>query len=48
MDIETCEHPACSCAVTNGAKFCSKHCEAAAKNVAKHDTCECGHKDCTD
>jgi hypothetical protein len=48
MEIETCAHPACSCAVTGGARFCSKHCEVASKDVAKHDTCECGHKDCTD
>jgi hypothetical protein len=48
MEIDTCAHPACSCAVTGGAQFCSKHCEVASKDVAKHDTCECGHKDCTD
>jgi hypothetical protein len=47
MEIETCAHPACSCAVTD-ARFCSKHCEVASKDVAKHDTCECGHEDCTD
>jgi hypothetical protein len=44
MDVETCAHPACSCAVTGGAEFC----RAASKDVATHDTCECGHKDCTD
>jgi hypothetical protein len=47
MDVETCAHPACSCAVTDE-KFCSKHCEQASKDVAKHDTCDCGHADCTD
>jgi len=48
MDIETCAHPACSCSVTNGEEFCSAHCKAASKDVEAHDTCDCGHKDCTD
>jgi hypothetical protein len=35
MDVETCPHPACSCAVSDS-RFCSKHCEQASKDVAKH------------
>jgi len=34
--------------VRNGAKFCSPHCEAASKDVARHDLCDRGHTDCTD
>ena len=33
MDVETCDHPACSCAVTNGKHFCSRYCETASKDV---------------
>jgi hypothetical protein len=46
MDIETCRHPACSCAVTDG-RFCSPHCESASTDVETHSTCECGHEACT-
>jgi hypothetical protein len=47
MDIETCAHPACSCAVTKGMRFCSARCETATKDVETHDTCDCGHRQCT-
>ena len=46
MDVETCDHPACSCAVTNGKHFCSHYCETASKDVEHNDTCECGHSQC--
>jgi hypothetical protein len=48
MDVETCDHPACSCAVTNGNHFCSGYCETASKDVEHNDTCERGHSQCTD
>ena len=48
MDVETYDHPACSCAVTNGKHFCSRYCETASKDVEHKDTFECGHSQCTD
>ena len=48
MDVETYDHPACSCAVTKGKHFCSRYCETASKDVEHKDTFECGHSQCTD
>jgi hypothetical protein len=48
MDVDTCDHPACSCAVTSGKHFCSSYCETASKDIENNDTCECGHSQCTD
>jgi hypothetical protein len=53
VDVETCDHPACSCAVTSGKHFCSSYCETASKDVEHkdvehNDTCECGHSQWTD
>jgi metallothionein len=38
-----CEHPNCSCMVTDG-KFCSAQCEAAAKTP--DIDCKCEHPGC--
>jgi hypothetical protein len=46
MDTETCKHPACSCAVAQGAEFCSGYCKTAAGDVEAHDLSECGHPQC--
>jgi len=46
MDIETCAHPACSCAVSAGKKYCSGYCEAASRDVEHNDLCDCGHPQC--
>src|SRR5262249_60474920 len=48
MDVETCDHPACSCAVTDGKHFCSSYCETVSGDVEHNDICECGHSQCTD
>lgn len=47
MKVETCNHPACSCQVRDGAEFCCEGCETASKNVAKNDLCNCGHTACS-
>jgi hypothetical protein len=45
MDVKTCAHPACQCQI-EGREFCGDHCKEAARDVAKHNTCDCGHPQC--
>jgi hypothetical protein len=46
MDVHTCKHPACSCQLEGGKEFCSTRCENASKDVARNNTCDCGHPHC--
>lgn len=39
-----CAHPACSCQVPAGQKYCCTKCESA-KSMTEL-TCQCGHPDC--
>jgi hypothetical protein len=43
-ESKKCAHPACSCHVHEGKKFCSETCEDA-KNVTEL-TCQCDHPGC--
>jgi hypothetical protein len=43
-----CAHAPCKCSVSEGERFCSKHCE---EHAAKQDPegnvmCGCGHPEC--
>ena len=43
-----CGHSACKCKVTEGQKYCSKHCEEHAKmnDPEGKVMCGCGHPEC--
>lgn len=45
-----CEHESCSCAVTEGQRYCSSHCEQAATQLSAgiHAQCGCGHAQCNE
>jgi hypothetical protein len=46
-DREKCEHPICSCIVTDDdSDFCSPSCEAAGDTVEL--ACNCGHPGCAE
>ncbi len=42
---QKCAHPACSCSVADGKKYCSPVCEDA-KGMTEL-TCQCEHGNCT-
>jgi len=42
---DKCAHPACSCTVKDGEKYCSGYCHDAG-NLADL-ACGCGHLECT-
>jgi hypothetical protein len=42
-DMNQCHHPSCDCAVPEGEKYCSPHCEAALETEV---ICGCGHAAC--
>jgi hypothetical protein len=44
-DKNICKHPACSCPVEKGEKYCSPTC-AGAGDTMQID-CDCGHPSCT-
>jgi len=46
MEVQTCNHPACSCQLTGGKEFCSDNCRDASKDVATNNTCHCNHPQC--
>jgi len=46
MEVQTCNHPACSCQLTGGKEFCCDNCRDASKDVATHNTCHCKHAQC--
>jgi hypothetical protein len=46
MEVETCNHPACSCQITGGKEYCGDNCRESAKDVAKNNTCHCAHAQC--
>ena len=43
-----CAHKSCKCSVTEGQRFCSKHCEEHEANgdAADKAMCGCGHPAC--
>ena len=43
-EAKKCAHSSCSCTVSNGEKYCSPQCEAAADTTSI--TCNCGHPNC--
>jgi hypothetical protein len=43
-EAKKCAHPACSCPVSDGGKYCSTKCESAKKVTEL--TCQCGHAGC--
>lgn len=42
--MKDCNHPACSCEVSDGEEFCSSAC--AAEDGESLEACECPHADC--
>ena len=46
MEVQTCNHPACSCQLTDGKEFCTDNCREASKDVATNNTCHCEHAQC--
>jgi hypothetical protein len=46
MDMNTCRHPTCACAVGAGSEFCSDSCRRASGDAAEHARCDCGHDGC--
>lgn len=40
-----CKHPACSCPVEKGEKYCSPTCEGAGDTM--QIDCDCGHPSCS-
>lgn len=43
-ETKKCAHPACSCTVTGGAKFCSQICEDSKGMIELK--CDCKHPGC--
>jgi hypothetical protein len=39
-----CKHPACSCVVAKGERYCSAHCEGMSESADIN--CLCGHAAC--
>jgi len=46
MEVQTCNHPACSCQLSGKKEFCCDGCREASKDVAKNSTCDCKHAQC--
>jgi hypothetical protein len=46
MDMSTCRHPSCFCAVGASAEFCSESCRNASGDAAEHARCDCSHDSC--
>lgn len=46
MNVQTCQHPACSCQLSGENEFCSERCQEASKDVATNSTCDCQHDQC--
>jgi hypothetical protein len=46
--LAKCAHPACTCTVASGERFCSDYCAepANADAAAADDGCSCGHLEC--
>lgn len=45
QDSKKCEHPACSCEVREGTKYCSQYCKDAGETT--EISCNCGHAGCS-
>ena len=45
MGKKQCAHPACSCTVAEGNKYCSTYCEDAGQDEVEI-SCDCGHEPC--
>ena len=43
-ETKKCAHPACSCSVSGGKKYCGNACESAKKTTEL--TCQCDHPGC--
>jgi hypothetical protein len=44
QEKKECKHPACSCPVAEGQKYCSSICEGAGDTTTID--CDCGHPEC--
>lgn len=45
---QRCNHPACTCAVSEGDAYCSEHCRKRVESPTSSEPegCRCGHPDC--